>query len=60
MLIAGPTGDLSQADLDLEASECCAAVGVAVGLVARIISGPIGNAGPESDQIAARQAAVTS
>lgn len=60
MLIAKPTDDLWQTGLDLEAGECCAAVGIAVGLVARIISGPIGTAGPETDQIAAVRAAVTS
>jgi hypothetical protein len=52
--------DLHQAGLDLEAGECCAAVGIAIGLVAHIVSGPIGTAGSEPDQIAAARAAVTS
>ena len=52
--------DLHQAGLDLEAGECCAAVGIAIGLVAHIVSGPSGIAGSEPDQIAAARAAVTS
>ena len=60
MLRANPMDDLHQAGLDLEAGECCAAVGIAIGLVAHIVSGPIGTTGSEPDQIAAARAAVTS
>lgn len=60
MLSAKPTGGMGQAGLDLEGGEYCAAAGVAVGFVARIISEPDGAAAPEPDQIAARLATVTS
>ena len=60
MLSTKPTDGMGQAGLDLENGEYCTAVGVAVGLVARIISEPNGAAAPEPDQIAARLATVTS
>ncbi len=60
MLTAKPTDDLRQGGLDPESGDCCAGVGVAIGLVARIFSEPGGTAAPEPDRLAARWAAVTS
>lgn len=60
MLIAKPVQNPCQAGLDPEAGECCATVGTAIGLVARIIADPAGTEAAESDPIAAIWAAVTS
>ena len=39
-----------QPGLDLETGECCATVGIAIGLVARIVSDPDGAATPEPSE----------
>lgn len=60
MTIAKPVDDPWQASLDLEAGECCATVGIAVGLVARIISEPDGSAAPDADRLTTAWAAGAS
>lgn len=60
MTTAKPVDDPWQAILDRETGEYCATVGMAIGLLARIVSEPAGIAAPHSDRIAPIWAEVTS